>query len=264
MTARRTLITGASRGLGRALATELARRGDAVVATARDTDDLADLAVAAALRLDVTDPEQVQAALRHAGALDVVINNAGVTFTGPVEATPVPDVADVFDVNVLGPLRVARAALPAMRERRNGAILQISSVAGRVAPPLQGVYAASKAALERLSEAMRFEVSKFGIEVGIAVVGAVDTRAGVVRAHRHGTDVRAAGRAAARAARGARRPARRRRGGRVGNRRPAGPRRAAHAHARRRTARAGVRPPARRPAGPADDHRPRLVAPALV
>ena len=139
----RVLVTGASRGLGRALVVELKKRGHEVIATARRIDDLADLEVANTVVLDVTDPASVAAAAADAGTVDVVINNAAITVEGPLEALPVDAVRLVFETNVFGALRVMQAFLPGMRESRSGMIINISSVGGRFAPPLQGVYAAS-------------------------------------------------------------------------------------------------------------------------
>ena len=171
----RVLVTGASRGLGRALVVELKKRGHAVIATARRIDDLADLEVANKVALDVTDPASVAAAAAAAGAVDVVINNAAITVEGPLEALPMDAVRSVFETNVFGALRVMQAFLPGMRERRSGMIINISSVGGRFAPPLQGVYAASKAALEMLSEALRFEARHFGVRVVVVAPGGIRT-----------------------------------------------------------------------------------------
>ncbi len=171
----RVLVTGASRGLGRALVVELKKRGHEVIATARRIDDLADLEVANKVALDVTDPASVAAAAADAGTVDVVINNAAITVEGPLEALPVDAVRLVFETNVFGALRVMQAFLPGMRERRSGLIINISSVAGRFAPPLQGVYAASKAALEMLSEALRFEARHFGVRVVVVAPGGIRT-----------------------------------------------------------------------------------------
>ena len=171
----RVLVTGASRGLGRALVVELKKRGHEVIATARRIDDLADLEVANKVALDVTDPASVAAAAADAGTVDVVINNAAITVEGPLEALPVDAVRLVFETNVFGALRVMQAFLPGMRERRSGMIINISSVGGRFAPPLQGVYAASKAALEMLSEALRFEARHFGVRVVVVAPGGIRT-----------------------------------------------------------------------------------------
>jgi NAD(P)-dependent dehydrogenase (short-subunit alcohol dehydrogenase family) len=148
----RILVTGATRGLGRALVNELSRRGHEVVATGRRLEDMADLPAAERLVLDLTNPASIDQALAAAGRLEVVINNAAMTVSGPVEAVPATLVEQVLATNVLGPLRVMQAALPTMRRRGSGRTLNISSPAGRFAPPLEGVYSASKAALEMLSE----------------------------------------------------------------------------------------------------------------
>jgi len=171
----RILVTGATRGLGRALVTELSRRDHQVVATGRRLEDLADLPATQRLVLDLTDPESIDEAMAAAGSLDVVINNAAMTVSGPVEAVPASLVEQVLATNVVGPLRVMQAALPAMRERGAGRILNISSPAGRFAPPLEGVYSASKAALEMLSEAIRFEAGHFGVQVTIIQPGTIGT-----------------------------------------------------------------------------------------
>lgn len=171
----RILITGASRGLGRALAVELTRRGHKVVASARHIADLAELQVAEKIALDVTVPSSVRDAVATVGDLDVVINNAAINAEGPVEAIPVKAVQNVFETNVFGPLSVIHGFLPGMRARRQGLIVNISSLAGQFAPPLQGVYSASKAALEMLSEALEFEVQHFGVRVVLIQSGGIRT-----------------------------------------------------------------------------------------
>jgi NAD(P)-dependent dehydrogenase (short-subunit alcohol dehydrogenase family) len=171
----RILVTGATRGLGRALVNELSRRGHEVVATGRRLADLADLPATERLVLDLTNPASIAEAMAAAGRLEVVINNAAMTVSGPVEAVPANLVEQVLVTNVLGPLRVMQAVLPTMRERGAGRILNISSPAGRFAPPLEGVLSASKAALEMLSEAVRFEAGHFGVQVTIVQPGTIRT-----------------------------------------------------------------------------------------
>ncbi len=183
----RILVTGASRGLGRALAVELTRRRHEVVASARQISDLADLQVAKKIALDVTVPSSVKDAVEAAGEVDVVINNAAMGVEGPVEAVPVDVVQSMFETNVFGPLRVIQGFLPGMRARWRGLIVNISSVAGQFAPPLQGVYSASKAALEMLSEALQFEVQHFGVRVVIIQSGAIQTDA-IARQRRFSLD----------------------------------------------------------------------------
>jgi len=175
------LITGASTGFGRDAAERLARRGHHVFATMRDTTGrnaehrgtLEGLAKAERLRLrvlelDVTSEESVQgavdAALREAGHLDVVINNAGYAGLGITEAYTPEQFQQMFDVNVLGIVRVNRAVLPAMRKQRNGLLIHISSGAGRVAVPAMAAYSASKFAVEAIADAYRYELLPFGID----------------------------------------------------------------------------------------------------
>jgi NAD(P)-dependent dehydrogenase (short-subunit alcohol dehydrogenase family) len=167
----RVLITGAGRSIGRATAEVLTERGHVVVATARDSASLRDLKVERTLTLDVSSAASVAAAVEAAGELDAVVNNAGLTGTGPLEDYPLEDFTRVLDVNTIGPLRLAQAVLPRWRERGSGVLVNISSVQGRIGTPLEGAYAASKHALEGLSEALHFELGHFGIRVVIIEPG---------------------------------------------------------------------------------------------
>ncbi|HEY7253427.1 MAG TPA: SDR family oxidoreductase [Gaiellaceae bacterium] len=171
----RIFVTGASRGLGRALVVELQRRGHEMLAAARDLDALSDLEAAEKLALDVDDPGSVEAAVKAAGEVDVLVNNAAVTVQSPVEAIPVEIFGSILETNVLGPLRLIHALVPGMRERGRGTIVNVSSRAVRSAPPLQGPYAASKAALELLSDVLRKELQPFGIRVIVIDTGGVRT-----------------------------------------------------------------------------------------
>jgi NAD(P)-dependent dehydrogenase (short-subunit alcohol dehydrogenase family) len=175
------LITGASTGFGRAAAETLARRGYRVFATMRDTagrnaansEGLLSLAKKERLLLEVLDMDVTQdasvnqamdQALVLAGSIDVVINNAGIGAVGLTEAYTVEQFQQLFDVNLFGAVRVNRAVLPAMRKRRSGLLIHVSSAAGRLALPCMAVYSASKFALEALADAYRFELSPFGID----------------------------------------------------------------------------------------------------
>jgi NAD(P)-dependent dehydrogenase (short-subunit alcohol dehydrogenase family) len=167
----RILVTGAARSIGRATAEVLAERGHDVVATARNAALLEDLKVAQILPLDVSSDASVAAAVAAAGELDAVVNNAGIPGSGPLEDYPLDDVARVLDVNALGPLRLAQAVVPAWRRRGSGVLVNVSSVQGRIATPLEGVYAASKHALEAISESLHYELGHFGIRVVIIEPG---------------------------------------------------------------------------------------------
>ncbi|MFB6172564.1 MAG: SDR family oxidoreductase [Haloarculaceae archaeon] len=175
------LITGCSSGIGRATARAFAERDATVYATARDVDDLADLAEAGCetATLDVTDTEDVEAVVERAveetGRIDVVVNNAGYAQQGVIEDVPVARVRDQFDVNVYGPHRLARAVLPHMRAQESGRIVNVSSVFGRISAPGSGVYAGSKFALEAMTDALRAEVDDHGVDAVLVEPGPVDT-----------------------------------------------------------------------------------------
>ena len=167
----RVLITGCSSGFGRCTAIEMARRGHEVIATARNPETIANLEVAQKLPLDVTCDDSVSEAMAQAGELDALVNNAGWSTNGPIEKTPFDEVRQMFETNFFGAARMIQAVVPGMRARKHGVIVNISSLAGRVAPPLAGFYAASKFALEGLSEALHLEVGHFGIRVAIVEPG---------------------------------------------------------------------------------------------
>jgi NAD(P)-dependent dehydrogenase (short-subunit alcohol dehydrogenase family) len=167
----RILVTGAGRAIGRATAIECAQRGHEVVATARDEKLLDDLDVAQRLSLDVTDLASVRSALAAAGDLDAVVNNAALSGAGPMEDFPLDRLQRIMDTNTYGALRVIQQVAPAWRTRGSGVIVNVSSVQGRVSTPLEGAYAASKYALEALSETLHYELSHFGIRVVIVQPG---------------------------------------------------------------------------------------------
>ena len=183
--ARVWLITGASSGLGRALAEAVLDAGHRVVATARDPESVTDLerrhpGQALAARLDVTRPDDARTALASAteafGRVDVVVNNAGYGLFGALEELDDEQLRRQFETNVFGPVNVIRAALPQLRRQGSGHIVQISSLEG-VAPILAGetAYAATKFAAEGLCEALAMEVRHLGIRVTIVEPGPVRT-----------------------------------------------------------------------------------------
>jgi NADP-dependent 3-hydroxy acid dehydrogenase YdfG len=171
------LITGASKGIGRAIAVELNQRGHRVIATARNPDTLSDLDVDQRLALDVTDADSVTAAVEAAGDVDVLVSNAGVIFYAAVEATPLDEFAKLFERNTIGALRVAQAVLPGMRARGNGRLLFMSSIAGRIVLPPGAAYAATKWALEAMVEALATEIAPFGLDTALLEPGAVSSGA---------------------------------------------------------------------------------------
>ena len=171
------LITGASKGIGRATAAELARRGHRVVATARDPRTLDGLDVDQRLRLDVTDQAGVETAIGQAGDIDVLISNAGVIFSAAVEASPIPEIERLFALNTFGAIRVTQAVLPRMRNRGKGRLLFVSSTSGRTVLPGSSAYSASKWALEAFAETLAIELAGFGIDVTLAEPGPVSSGA---------------------------------------------------------------------------------------
>jgi NAD(P)-dependent dehydrogenase (short-subunit alcohol dehydrogenase family) len=177
------LITGCSSGIGRATALEAASRGHRVFATARDRaglEELAGLSGIGALPLDVTDPESirraVEAAAARTGRIDALVNNAGYAQYGAVEDVSPEEWRRQFDVNLFGAIEVTRAVLPAMRQARGGTIVNVSSIAGKIAIPFAAPYCASKHSLEAVSDALRVEVSPFGIRVVVIEAGPITTR----------------------------------------------------------------------------------------
>jgi NADP-dependent 3-hydroxy acid dehydrogenase YdfG len=182
-TSRNVLVTGASSGIGAATAGVLAGAGHRVYAAGRRLERLEQLAGRrpgiVPLALDVTDPASIDAAVKRieadGGGVDVVVNNAGYAAVGPVETVDRDEVRRQFAVNVFGLLDVTRAVLPGMRERGRGRLVNVSSIAGRTAFPGSGVYAASKYAVEALSDALRMEVAGFGVDVVVVQPGFVRT-----------------------------------------------------------------------------------------
>jgi NAD(P)-dependent dehydrogenase (short-subunit alcohol dehydrogenase family) len=167
----RVLITGCSTGFGRATAVELTKRGHDVVATARRPETLDGLDVADRLRLDVDDDVSVAEAVGAAGEIDALVNNAGFGLAGPVEAVPIAEAKRMLETNLFGAVRMIQAVVPQMRKRERGTIVNVTSLAGRVAPPLGGFYAATKWALEAISEALHVEVGHFGVRVRVVEPG---------------------------------------------------------------------------------------------
>jgi NAD(P)-dependent dehydrogenase (short-subunit alcohol dehydrogenase family) len=181
------LITGASRGIGFATALTIARAGHAVYATMRNPGKSPQLAEAAAKEnlpikicaMDVDSDTSVQSGMeaifKDAGNIDVLVNNAGVERNGSIEELPMAEFRAVMETNYFGALRCIKAVIPQMRQRRSGCIINVTSVAGRLSTSPLGPYAASKFALEALSEALAQEMKMFGVHVAIVEPGVIDT-----------------------------------------------------------------------------------------
>ncbi|MEM9200750.1 MAG: SDR family oxidoreductase [Actinomycetota bacterium] len=179
----RILLTGSNSGFGRLAALTLARQGHDVIATMRDTEKSAALDAGAEAenleieirQLDVNDPTSVNAALADAASIDVLVNNAGFEVRAPIEQLSDELMYAQLETNVMGPLRTMRAVLEPWRVRGSGVVVNVSSIAGRVGTPYAGAYAASKYALEAMSESLHFEMSTFGIRVHLIEPGRFDT-----------------------------------------------------------------------------------------
>src|SRR3954452_14569224 len=176
------LVTGATSGFGRTIVDAALARGDAVVATSRQTEGLQDLADhdrVLVTRLDVTDAAErqatVAAALERFGRIDVLVNNAGRTQGGAVEETTDDELRALFDLHFFAPAALTRLVLPTMRAQGTGAIVQMSSVGGQVTAAGFGAYCATKFALEGFTETLRDEVRDFGIHTLIVEPGAFRT-----------------------------------------------------------------------------------------
>ena len=175
------LITGCSSGFGKLAALEFARRGDKVYASMRNPSKAGALEEAAkaeklevnVVELDVTKAASADRAVKdvisRAGRLDVLVNNAGIGTHGPIEDFDDDEVEAIFNTNVLGVVRTTRAALPTMRKQNSGRIINVGSLAGRVAAPFGGIYSASKHALEAISDALYYELHPVINTVAITV-----------------------------------------------------------------------------------------------
>jgi NAD(P)-dependent dehydrogenase (short-subunit alcohol dehydrogenase family) len=175
------LITGCSTGIGRATAEHLAARGYTVYATARRPESMEDLAGngCRTLALDVTDEESMRAAVASVeeaeGAVGALVNNAGYSQSGALESISPDSIRDQFETNVFGLVRMCQLVLPGMRRQRHGRIVNVSSMGGKLTFPGGGVYHATKHAVEALSDALRFEVQGFGVDVVVIEPGLIKT-----------------------------------------------------------------------------------------
>jgi NAD(P)-dependent dehydrogenase (short-subunit alcohol dehydrogenase family) len=182
MATRTVLITGASSGVGEATARLFARNGWNVVASARAVERIggwADQPNIARLAMDVTDEVAVRAAVANAarrfGGLDALVNNAGAGLAGAFESISEADLKAVFDVNLFGPARTIRAAIPYLRASKSGVIVNVTSITGRLSLPFMAPYDSTKFALEGLSESLGYELSTVGIRVKLVEPGGIKT-----------------------------------------------------------------------------------------
>jgi len=162
------LITGGSSGIGKSIGEFLHHKGFVVYGTSRNPERISN-SVFPLIALDVRNTNSIQAAVAKiiatSGRLDIVINNAGVGITGPLEEIPMEEIRNNFETNFFGPIEVMKAVLPQMRSQKSGLIINITSIAGYMGLPYRSVYSSSKGALELITEALRMEVNSFGIQI---------------------------------------------------------------------------------------------------
>lgn len=179
-------ITGGSSGIGKSIGEFLTEKGYHVYGTSRNPETI-DRNRFPLVKLDVRDAESIKAAvakvIAEAGTIDVLINNAGVGITGPIEEIPVEEIKNNFETNLFGPIEVMKAVLPHMRNQKSGLIINVTSIAGYMGLPYRGVYSASKGALELITEALRMEVKQFGITITSVAPGDFATNIAAGRYH---------------------------------------------------------------------------------
>ncbi len=163
------LITGGSSGIGKAIGIFLKSKGFKVYGTTRNKSKYLDFDHFELLEIDVRNNETIAIAITKLvaleGGIDVLINNAGVGITGPVEETPHEEIVRAFDTNFYGPIRMVKAVLPQMRKQKSGLVINITSIAGYMGLPYRGIYSATKGALELVTEALSMEVKDFGVHI---------------------------------------------------------------------------------------------------
>jgi NAD(P)-dependent dehydrogenase (short-subunit alcohol dehydrogenase family) len=180
------LITGGSSGIGKSIGEFLHQKGFMVYGTSRNPEKITN-SIFPLVALDVRDKQSIVNCLAEvihkSGRLDIVINNAGVGITGPIEEIPTEEIRNNFETNLFGPIEVMKAVLPQMREQKSGLIINITSIAGYMGLPYRGIYSASKGALELITEALRMEVKSFGIQITNVAPGDFATNIAAGRYH---------------------------------------------------------------------------------
>lgn len=181
------LVTGGSSGIGKSIGDYLSEKGYRVYGTSRNPSSVSNPPDFPLLEMNVTNKESIELAvalvIEKEGRIDVLVNNAGIGITGPVEETPNSEIHQAFDTNFYGPINVIKAVLPAMRKQGNGKIINITSIAGYMGLPYRGIYSATKAALEITTEALRMEIKQFGIQMTNVAPGDFATNIAAGRYH---------------------------------------------------------------------------------
>ena len=180
------LVTGASSGIGKSIATFLSEKGFKVFGTSRNPKNVENYPFEL-IALDVLNVETIESAvdfiIKKEGRLDVLINNAGMGITGPIEDTPTDEMRAVFNTNLFGAIDVMKAVLPQMRSQKSGMIINVTSIAGYMGLPFRGLYSATKGALELVTEAISMEVKNFGIKAVNVAPGDFATNIAAGRYH---------------------------------------------------------------------------------
>lgn len=180
------LITGGSSGIGKSVGEFLHQKGFIVYGTSRNPERVEN-SVFPLVALDVRNVESIKSAVNEvivkSGRLDIVINNAGVGITGPLEEIPAVEIKNNFETNLFGPIEVMKAVLPQMRTQKSGLIINVTSIAGYMGLPYRSVYSASKGALELITEALRMETKSFGINITNVAPGDFATNIAAGRYH---------------------------------------------------------------------------------
>lgn len=179
-------ITGGSSGIGKSVGEFLAEKGYTVYGTSRNPQRVPESKFPL-VALDVRDAQSIRAAvsevIQKEGRLDILINNAGVGITGPLEEIPAEEIKNNFETNLFGPIEVMKAVLPQMRDQKNGLIINVTSIAGYMGLPYRSVYSASKGALELITEGLRMEVKGFGVTISNIAPGDFATNIAAGRYH---------------------------------------------------------------------------------
>ncbi|PCI03804.1 MAG: short-chain dehydrogenase/reductase [Flavobacteriaceae bacterium] len=180
------LITGGSSGIGKAVGIYLEAKGFTVYGTSRNAENIKNHPFKL-VSLDVRNPTTIATAvatvIKNEGKLDVLINNAGMGITGPIEETDTDEMRQLFDTNFFGAIDVIKAVLPQMRAQKSGLIINVTSIAGYMGLPFRGIYSASKGALELVTEALRMEVKQFGVQITNVAPGDFATNIAAGRYH---------------------------------------------------------------------------------
>ncbi len=181
------LITGGSSGIGKAIGEYLTKEGFTVYGTSRNPENTVEFKAFQLITLDVTNKKTISKGIKEIiskeGKIDILINNAGIGITGPVEETPTEEIHKAFQTNLYGPINVAKEVIPYMRDAKQGLIINVTSIAAYMGLPYRGIYSATKTALKLVTEAMRMEIKNFGIHMTNIAPGDFVTNIAASRYH---------------------------------------------------------------------------------